>query len=324
VSILDFLTPDWLKNTFLGGIDLTLDNGEPYDERVYTDSLISAVAWAEQEIGISIDPFSHTDERHDGEQGGGASFWPFRLDHRPVIEVKGLRLQYGTFPQVTLPKSWANVMNHEHGQIHLIPNAQGLGSFKFTSGVPLIMGDVFRPEVWIPGYFAFDYSAGFQWDDGEVTVAAGEREGEVTFARRILLRYTDLSLAIKDGTPDRGVTGLKIIDRSATGFTFRLNSAPVGGALTLTWAVSSLPPDLKRAIGCMAARMPLMVAGGLIGGPGIANFSISVDGLSQSVGTTSSPENHGYSAADKALQAELKMLLPALKARYRIPNMAAF
>ena len=323
MSVLDYLTPEWLKNTALAGVDLTLDDGTPFDDRVFSDSLEYALSVLEQNLGIQIDRFTHTDERHDGEQGGGASFWPFRLDHRPVIEVKALRLQYGTFPEVKLPVSWANVVNWEHGHVHLIPNAQGLGSFKFTSGVPLIMGDVFRPEVWIPGYFAFDYTAGFQVEEGTLTIPEGEREVEVTFLERMRLRYNEVKLeAVGDDL--LGVSKINVIDRSYTGFSVRTDVAPAGGDLVFKWSVTTIPADLKRAIALLAASLPLDIAGDLIAGAGIANFSISMDGLSQSVGTTASATNAGYGSRVIQFLKELGLIWPALRAKYRIPNMAAF
>ena len=38
-SIYDLVTADWLKNTFLLGIDLTLDDGSPYPDVIYEQSL---------------------------------------------------------------------------------------------------------------------------------------------------------------------------------------------------------------------------------------------------------------------------------------------
>lgn len=77
-----------------------------------------------------------------------------------------------------------------------------------------------------------------------------------------------------------------------------------------------IPSDLKHAIGMMAAIGPFNIAGDLIAGAGIASKSISIPGLSQSVGTTSSATNSGYGARIGEYQKELKELLPALRARY--------
>ena len=114
-----------------------------------------------------------------------------------------------------------------------------------------------------------------------------------------------------------GVTRIRVAEQSPTGFTIRANVAPVGGDLVIGWSVETLPSDLKRVIGYLAAMLPLDIAGDLIAGAGIANFSISMDGLSQSVGTTSSATNSGYGSRVIQFQKELKNMLPALRAKYR-------
>jgi len=54
--------------------------------------------------------------------------------------------------------------------------------------------------------------------------------------------------------------------------------------------------DILEIIGMKAAMGPLNIAGDLIAGAGIASKSIGIDGLSQSIGTTSSATNSGYGA----------------------------
>ena len=60
-----------------------------------------------------------------------------------------------------------------------------------------------------------------------------------------------------------------------------------------------VPVLLNQAIGTIAAIQALIVGGHLIIGAGIAATSISLDGLSQSIQTTQSAENSGYSAVIK-------------------------
>lgn len=76
------------------------------------------------------------------------------------------------------------------------------------------------------------------------------------------------------------------------------------GRIPNVWKVSyragfepgTVPPLLLDLIGLKAAIGVLNIAGDLIAGAGIANLSISVPGLSQNVGTTSSATNSGYGA----------------------------
>ena len=74
---------------------------------------------------------------------------------------------------------------------------------------------------------------------------------------------------------------------------------------------------LKMAIGHLAAMLPADTAGDLIGGAGIASYSLSMDGISQSINTTSSAENHGYSGLLKSWEPQMKRYMPVLRAKYR-------
>ena len=77
------------------------------------------------------------------------------------------------------------------------------------------------------------------------------------------------------------------------------------------------PNDIIGIIGKMACFYPLNIAGDLVGGIAIASKSIGVDGLSQSINTTSSPENAGYSARLRQYERELKIEIPRLIAYYK-------
>lgn len=69
---------------------------------------------------------------------------------------------------------------------------------------------------------------------------------------------------------------------------------------------------IKNLVGKKASLGPLNIAGDLIAGAGIASKSISIDGLSQSIGTTSSATNAGYGARminyNKEIDTDLKKL----------------
>lgn len=60
-----------------------------------------------------------------------------------------------------------------------------------------------------------------------------------------------------------------------------------------------VPMLINEAIGYLASLAALSIAGNLVLGAGIASQSISLDGLSQSITTTSSAENSAYSATRK-------------------------
>jgi hypothetical protein len=66
-----------------------------------------------------------------------------------------------------------------------------------------------------------------------------------------------------------------------------------------------------------ASLGPFHVFGDLIGGAGIANVSLSMDGLSQTIGTTSSATNAGYGARIINYLKQLKEQIPLLRRYYK-------
>lgn len=80
--------------------------------------------------------------------------------------------------------------------------------------------------------------------------------------------------------------------------------------------VFPLSAGMKDWIGMKAATLPLDTAGDLIAGAGIASKSIGQDGLSQSLGTTSSATNAGYGARILSYGKRLPGILDTLKAKY--------
>lgn len=321
MSILDELTPAWLKERFLLGVDLTLDDGTPYPDSIYQQAIQAGIAYLEHEIGITIDPFDVAGEQHDAYELNRSGFWPFRLDHRPVLKVNFMEVRFGGFAPAELPTSWAQLVSPIHGQIHLIPSEESIhSSYKFTHGIPLITGDVLQPQRYVPGYFHFDYTAGFETRTVDVVVKNGETVGTTTFATSpIKLRYE--ATVTTNPLAGQGITA-KVSTRGHEKLSITLSQAAPQDT-TLTATISTLPADIKQAIGYKAALLPLDVAGDLIAGAGIANLHVGVDGLSQSLGTTASATNSGYGARVLQFERELKALLPALRAKYKLINMGA-
>lgn len=78
-----------------------------------------------------------------------------------------------------------------------------------------------------------------------------------------------------------------------------------------------VPALIMDIIGMKAAMGPLNIAGDLIAGAGIASKSISLDGLSQSISTTSSATNAGYGSRIIQYTKQIDNLLEGLKERYQ-------
>ena len=86
---------------------------------------------------------------------------------------------------------------------------------------------------------------------------------------------------------------------------------------TAGFAEGEVPMALRDLIGKFASFAPLNIAGDLIVGAGIASKSISIDGLSQSINTTSSATNAGYGARLVQYAKEIKEVVPTLERYYK-------
>jgi len=315
-DMLDSLTDSWLKESFLLGIDLTLDDGSPYPDTLYTQSISSAISYVEHELGIVLNEISVDNERHDALDINRAAWWPLRLDRRPVLEVTKFELRFGNYQPVNIPVSWCQILSPEHGQVHLIPSQESLGSYLYRAGVPLIMGDTLTPHAYIPGYFQIGYKAGFEMRGGTVTMPSGEQQVSVTLSDEM----PNANYFLDYATGNNSLGRITIDNKSKSSFDIKTQNTAGGGNGEIKWGITTVPADLKHIVGLKAAMLGLDVAGDLIAGAGVANYSIGADGVHQSLGTTSSATNSGYGARRLAFERELKALLPALRAKYKTMN----
>lgn len=83
------------------------------------------------------------------------------------------------------------------------------------------------------------------------------------------------------------------------------------------FADCQIPRDIIDLIGKQASMGMFNIFGDLIAGAGIATVSLSMDGLSQNIGTTSSATNAGYGARIGQYAKDIKAALPLLRAYYR-------
>lgn len=77
-----------------------------------------------------------------------------------------------------------------------------------------------------------------------------------------------------------------------------------------------IPSDILDVVGKLAAINIFHQLGDIILGAGIASQSIGIDGLSQSISTTSSATNAGYGARVTGYLSDLKLAVPKLRAKY--------
>lgn len=86
--------------------------------------------------------------------------------------------------------------------------------------------------------------------------------------------------------------------------------------ITYVTSFDNIPADILDAVGKLASINIFNQMGDIILGAGIASQSIGIDGLSQSISTTSSATSSGYGSRIIQYLDELKKANPLLKAKY--------
>jgi hypothetical protein len=239
------ITPEYIKENYLYGLDLTDDSGMPLPDSLYWHGIKAAHAWMESQLGIDIIQRSYTNELHDYEGSKYTNnFIKLRTNHYPIKEIVKITGDwYGQI--INFPLDWAKI-EKAMGSFHLVPQSGSMINFITGSGTmtPLLL----KSTMELPLFWNIDYTTGYD--------------------------------------------------------------------------VNTLPYDVRDLMCKRACFMPLNIEGDLVGGVAIASKSIGVDGLSQSISTTNSPENAGFSARLRTYQKEIKDDLPQLKVKYRRMNLS--
>lgn len=98
---------------------------------------------------------------------------------------------------------------------------------------------------------------------------------------------------------------------------FGVPSIPNYFAIEYCTGFKILPANIRDAVGKLAAIQLLAILGDVLLGAGITSQSLSLDGLSQSIGSTKSASSSAYSARIKQYMDELKEPLASMKDWYK-------
>jgi hypothetical protein len=321
-SIYELVTPQWVKDTFLRGLDNYLqdEDGIPFPESMYEQCTAQAVASVQSELDLCLDVTTITQERQDWNVEDIDAGIPLYVFQRPLHSVQALRWKYGQLRIFTVPSSWINILNPVFGRMHVIPTALSPSVTLTTNVFPYF----FSNANYMPGWWDIDYTAGFRYYKGSVVIAQGQQTATVTFAAD----ETFLSSAYAVYTTRSGPTAAdllmepQIVSKGVAGFTIKLPSVVAGTSLTVNWIVSDLPADLRQVLGIRAALLPLFTAGDLVFGAGVQSRQIGVDGLSQQLSTTKAGAAGGaFAGRVNSLQTQALDLMNNLRGKYRQMNM---
>lgn len=329
IGIRDILTVDYLKNTLLVGVNLLDDAGNPYPDELFDNAIEQAISLIEEELQIVIDPHTTKGERHDAISQNRRSWWGTTLDRRPLQKVDKLSISYGNYPETSVPLEWVNITSEVGGSVHLIPTSATLGSFSFNNSIPLLIDPIsnFAYHERVPAYFKYDYTSGFNFIEGTITVPVNTNEVlDIPIPEKLVDKPNFIFTVVDDGNGNVGGTSLKVKAFNIGDDSFSINFAttPLLNDATISYKLYTCPNLLLKCISYIAAILPLDTAGDLIAGAGIGSFSIGVDGLSQTVNTTSSATNAGYGAKIISYKEQLKSAMKILKSKYRLSKLAVF
>lgn len=318
-TIFDLITPDTVRQTTVAGVNLTFDDGTDFHDEIFDSAITQSVAMLEADLGIVLDELRVTGERHDVDLIDRHSHYHMSVDQRPLKSIDALQIRIGNSNAVAdLPKSYATIGSHQHGQFNLIPDSTLAASLHFSSGVPFLVGDVFSPYSKFPLYFSVDYTAGHTFAEGTGILPQGEDTVEVEVPAFPHNYYVDITI-----TDAQGGNGLRVISKGPSSMTVHARTVPTTGDLTFTWSANNVDPLILRALHILSAMLPLNIAGDLLLGAGIAAQSISIDGLSQQVTSTASASYAGYGARLVNFNKELKTVMSSLRAKYKKINFHA-
>jgi len=332
----DELGADWLKARYLYGIDLTEDSSVAYPDELFEHAIESAIDYMADELDLVLAGMRAVIERRDMPDWSPGSYHLQMLDRRPVRSVTSMALQWGQNPLSELPAEWIHVSSADAGQVQLVPSgSSGVAPVGLPGG---LIGTWAMFDGPVPGLHVWNYVAGFESRrtldvgtfagnfsiDGAIVVRPSQAPGAATYTVTIsgtnrITGAADTEALTWTGT----VRERKQTAKSWSDVTSIVAAATAG---TPTFDVSGThptPPSILDAIGLLASILPLDTAGDLIAGAGIASKSISLDGISQTINTTSSATNSGYGARGLSYQKRLKTLIPSLQARWRPMSMGA-
>ena len=322
-SYRDILTPTWLKTRYLAGVNLTFDDGTAYPDTIYQQAIDAAIRHVEQDLSIVLDVVTFKNERHDTYSSDQANFYEMALHKRPVVDVSRIRMLLNQSELAEIPSSWIYTDNRLHGRLAVVISLDGLQSFAYPGNLLFLRGALLNGG-YLPGYLVVDYRAGFPIYTGTYQVTGGTNPVE-TIALSPSAQEPDyfIDASVTSGSEADQAIRVSTVSRAVDEVQLQLASTPSGN-VTVTYTIMTAPSNLLHCIGLRAAMLPLDIAGDLIAGAGVANSSISVDGISQSIGTTSSPTNAGYGARVLQFAKEYQATVNALRGKYRLPGMVSF
>jgi hypothetical protein len=256
---------------------------------------------AEGEFDLKFEPEAIVGEDGQGEPvdlttWSESSDYLTNLLNKPLISVEEVSFFNGNTKLWTVPPEWVIIASPKFSQIQIKPD--GVTRPTVTS----TFGSYGSNPAYNASGMRVKYTAGYaEVDCG--TVIANRDSDKVTGVGTAFKTSCKLGDFVGfDGSEARVV--LRIVSntelRVDRPWTYQHGSSGVSPTYETLLRVR-FQSNILEYTGILSARNILITAGDLVIGAGIANMSRSIDGLSQSIGTTASAENSAYSARIKLL-----------------------
>lgn len=153
------LTPTEMRKRFLFGVEFKDANGNELEDSVFQDAIGDGISTFEHEFGITVNPTTYT-EPYDYRFEDYNNYCYLQLNHRPVIEVKGVNLKIANNVVLSpFPLDWVQLYK-DTGQIQLVPTIGSIGQFNILGGLPYTW--CIRRNY--PQMLEIEYVAGFEQD----------------------------------------------------------------------------------------------------------------------------------------------------------------
>lgn len=156
-------TRQWFIDTYLTGIDLTDERGQPYAESVFDHAIAAAVERTRKELDIEI-ALGTFEERHDFDWRQWGEWCWLQVRKRPLQSIDELIFQFGQTPVLRVPLSWIVQTVPESGQFQMVPSGGSTTALGPAPGYgipPWIGPGAGYGARTVPAFYRVTYKAGF-------------------------------------------------------------------------------------------------------------------------------------------------------------------
>jgi len=156
-------TTQWFIDTYLTGVDLTDEHGQPYAQSVFDHAIAAAVERTRRELDIEM-ALGTFQERHDFDWRQWGEWCWLAVRRRPVQSIDELIFQFGQSPVLRVPLSWIVQVTPEAGQFQMVPSGGSTVALGPAPGYgipPWIGPGAGYGARTVPAFYRVTYKAGF-------------------------------------------------------------------------------------------------------------------------------------------------------------------